>query len=55
METKRYLGDGVYADLENGMLKLTVEDGEEVQHVIYLEPGTLSSLQDYIEDFADDL
>lgn len=34
---KKYLGDGVYADVENGMLKLTVENGISVTDEIYLE------------------
>lgn len=34
---KKYLGDGVYADIENGMLKLTVENGISATDTIYLE------------------
>lgn len=57
-EKKRYLGDTVYAELENGMLVLTVEDGdpeEGVSQVIYMEPEVVGSLLQFIEDFADEL
>ena len=38
--TKAYLGDGVYAEVENNMIKLnTLED-----HVIYLEPQVYLAL-----------
>ena len=33
---KTYLGDGVYVEVESGMLKLTTEDGVKVSNVIYL-------------------
>jgi len=41
---KQYLGDGVYAAVEMGMLKLTTEDGVSVQNEIYLEPEVFMSL-----------
>lgn len=47
---KRYLGDSVYVDTENGMLKLTTEDGRYVDQVIFLEIEVLAELLRYIED-----
>ena len=46
---KTYLGDGVYADVERGMLKLTTEDGVSVTNTIYLEPAVLGALYRYVE------
>jgi hypothetical protein len=37
MGTKAYLGDGVYVDLDSGMIKLTTEDGIQATNTIYLE------------------
>lgn len=45
--TKQYIGDGVYADIENGMLKLTTEDGISVQNTIYLGHTEFSILLEY--------
>lgn len=42
-DLKTYLGDGVYGDVENGMLKLTA-DGHDGEQVIYLEPEVLDAL-----------
>lgn len=44
---KRYLGDAVYASVEDGMIRL---DCEAPPCVIYLEPGTVSALQVFIAD-----
>jgi len=44
---KQYLGDGVYVSLENGMLKLTTENGISVQNTIYLEPSVYTALVNY--------
>lgn len=42
---KRYLGDGVYAEIENDMLKLTTEEGlDGLRDTIYLEPEVLTAL-----------
>ena len=48
MPKKSYLGDGVYVDVENGMLKLTTENGVEADNVIYLEPQVYESLIQYV-------
>lgn len=38
-----YLGDGAYADMENGMVRLSTCDGIGETNVIYLEPAVLRS------------
>lgn len=44
----QYLGDGVYADVEEGMIRLTAEDGVGAQHTIYLEMDVVSALLEWI-------
>lgn len=48
---KQYMGDGVYADLENGMIKLTTEEGSpnDPTNVIYLESSVFRNLKDYVK------
>lgn len=46
---KVYLGDGVYVEIERGMLKLTTEDGLQTTNTIYLEPAVFNALQRYVE------
>jgi hypothetical protein len=46
---KTYLGDAVYADVENGQLILTTENGYEATNRIVLEPEVLRHLLDYVE------
>jgi len=45
---KAYIGDGVYAEVERGMLKLTTEDGYGETNTIYLEPEIIAALQSYL-------
>jgi hypothetical protein len=45
---KEYLGDGVYAEIENGMVKMTTEDGISVTNIIYLEPAVYEALKRYV-------
>jgi hypothetical protein len=45
---KTYLGDGVYADVEYGMIKLTTKNGSSTTNTIYLEPEVIEALQQYI-------
>jgi len=45
---KEYLGDGVYAEIESGRVKLTAEDGITATDTIYLEPEVLSALRQYM-------
>jgi len=47
---KRYLGDGVYAAIEHGMVKLTTDDGVAVSNVIFLEPDVLEALKRFYTD-----
>ena len=44
---KTYLGDGVYVEIERGMIKLTSENGYEVLNTIYLEPEVFNALTVY--------
>jgi hypothetical protein len=46
---KVYLGDSVYVGVENGMLKLTTENGISVTNTIYLEPEVITALLKYLE------
>lgn len=55
---KRYLGDGVYADLdEGGRIVLTAENGIYATNTIYLEPEVSRELIEYIRSnqFVDEL
>lgn len=47
--TKTYLGDAVYAEIEGGMVKLTTEDGVEATNTIWLEPEVYERLLKYVE------
>ena len=47
---KQYIGDGVYVEVENGMLKLTTDDGVYSNNTIYLDSDVLGNLQKYIEE-----
>ena len=42
-----YLGDGVYVEVINGILKLTAENGVEATDTIYLEPDVAEALFAY--------
>lgn len=41
---KTYLGDGAYVDFEEGMVKLTTENGIETTNTIYLERAGYEAL-----------
>ena len=44
-ETKSYLGDGVYVEIDRDYyVKLTTEDGIEATNTVYLEPPVWASL-----------
>jgi len=43
-----HLGDGVYAEIENDMVKLTTQDGRETSNTIYLEPEVVKALLIFI-------
>lgn len=41
---REYLGDGVYACVDRGMVRLTAENGIEATNVIFLEPSVVDAL-----------
>jgi Holliday junction resolvase len=47
---KRYLGDGVYAEYDGRMIKLTTEDGISTTNTIYLESEVVQSLMSFLEE-----
>jgi hypothetical protein len=49
---KEYLGDGVYVVVENGMLKLTTEDGYHATNTIFLEVEVLHAFLVYVKRLA---
>lgn len=52
--TKEYLGDSVYIEVDDGMFKITTEDGRQVSNTIYLEPAVYQALVRYTtKAFAD--
>ena len=50
---KEYLGDGVYADIEDEMIVLTTENGLSVTNTIYLEPTVWLALKEFVQRRAD--
>lgn len=50
---KQYLGDGVYADLEDGMLVLMTENGVETTNRIYLEGEVYAALEEFVRSRSD--
>jgi hypothetical protein len=42
---KTYIGDGVYAEVERGMVKLTTSDGIRTTNEVFLEPEVWNRLQ----------
>ncbi len=42
-----YLGDGVYASTERGMIRLDTHNGIFMTNTVYLEPEVLAALLDY--------
>lgn len=48
MSDKLYLGDGVYVDVERGMIKLTTSDGVRDTNTIYLEVEVWGALERYV-------
>lgn len=49
MTNKAYIGDGVYAEFENGMIKLFCESPSQ-ENTIYLEDTVLQNLLRFAED-----
>jgi hypothetical protein len=50
---KSYLGDGVYAQVESGMIKLTAENGIHATDTIYLELEVWDALKKYVQKIED--
>ena len=46
---KQYIGDGVYLEVERGMLKLTTDEGLGPTNTIYLEPEVYTSLVQLVQ------
>jgi len=44
-----YLGDAVYAQIENGMVRLSLDYGMGPQNEIYLEPEVFDSLLAFLK------
>lgn len=51
--TKAYLGDSVYAQMQDGMIKLTTENGVRADNVIYLEPEVYAALVRYYSEYLE--
>lgn len=49
MDTKVYLGDSVYAEVVNGMIRLTTDDGDGRSNEIFLELEVFEALVAYVE------
>lgn len=52
-EYKDYLGDSVYAAVEDGTVKLTTENGYGPSNTIYLEQDVLAALTRYVKRLQD--
>lgn len=50
---KTYLGDGVYVDVENNMIKLTTENGVEITNMIVLESEVWTALLAWVARLRD--
>ena len=46
---KTYLGDSVYAERVDGMIKLTTDNGMGASNTIYLEPEVYQALREWAE------
>lgn len=51
MSTKEYLADSVYAEIDNGSVCLTTENGIEVSNRIYLDIDVLRALDTWRERY----
>lgn len=51
-ETKRYIGDSVYADFDGYLIVLTTENGYGPSNTIYLEPEVYVALTKYVEELS---
>ena len=51
MSTRQYIGDGVYCDVENGVVKLYTAQGD----LIYMEPEVIKNFLDWLKTVQKDL
>ncbi len=51
---KGYLGDGVYVEFENGMFKVTTEDGIRATNTVYFEPEVYHAFVRYATRVLDE-
>lgn len=49
---KEYIGDSVYVEIEDGMVKLTTENGREPSNTIYLERAVYGALVEYMKSLG---
>lgn len=49
-EHRTYLGDSIYVAIENGMLKLTTENGMGANNTIYIEQEVYEALIEYVNN-----
>lgn len=56
-EYKFYLGDSVYAEFENGMIKLTTDNGypDDPRNVIYMEQAVRVTFRAWWDRVVEDL
>lgn len=55
MEKKEYLGDGVYVEIDRGMLRLTTENGIDTTNEIFLEGIVIAKLLRYMTKIGIDI
>ena len=54
MIEKMYLGDGIYTEIERGMIKLTTDAGCGPTNTIYLEPDVYERLTQWVQRIEDE-
>lgn len=47
---ERYLGDGVYARMEHGMIILETKNGYRATNTVCIEPSVFENLLDWVRD-----
>lgn len=50
---KEYLGDGVYAEFNEDLIKLTAKNGVRILNIIYLEPSVMDALIAFSNKFRE--
>jgi len=54
-DDRTYLGDSVYAELENGMIKLTTDNGMGPSNTIFLEYQTLTAFERFVQELRQEI